>query len=98
MRRALFIAVLMADASVITSLLVPETCPDRNKRISARQRLSSVLRPMHVRLLCRVNRPLRSSRHGCGAWSTICLSRPVLACAADGNHADILHVPKTFLT
>src|SRR5262245_19709185 len=101
MRRSLFIvvlAVLMADASGLSSLLVPETCPIGTSESTP----DSGCPAFCVRCTC-----------GCCAAAIEQTTPPDMAVAAvppgplallaprtlpTGSQADILHVPKTLLT
>jgi hypothetical protein len=100
MRRAFFIAVLavlMADASGVSSLLVPETCPIGTSESAP----DSGCPAFCVRCTCACC--AASIEHSTPPDTAVApvspraLTLPSSSALPTGSHADILHVPKTLL-
>jgi hypothetical protein len=101
MRRALFIAVLallMADASGVSSLLVPETCPIGSSESAPDNGCPAFC----VRCTCACcAASIEYSTPPASAVVPVLIRALILPSSTalpTGSGADILHVPKTLLT
>jgi hypothetical protein len=101
MHRAFLItvlAVLMADASGLSSLLVPETCPIGTTE-SAPDSGCPAFCVRCTCACCAASIEHSTSPDTAAAPAPLCaFTLPCPSALPDGSHVDILHVPKTLLT